>query len=178
MGKKQEKPIGLEYPRRFVPPAGAETTLQTKRQVTRFGSPLLEAAGEDPAAAGRRILVLLWGLITSAHLMGAVVCLIVIFNLIPGVSIFKPPFQKLTLYGVPIFLVVAYFTGLIVSFLYMRRILTWFIERREPSLKDRKNVLRAPRILMLIQLACGLSAPSFSAHSMVLLNRGSHLALC
>ena len=156
MGKKQEKPIGLEYPRRFVPPAGAETTLQTKRQVTRFGSPLLGAAGENPRDAGKRILLLLWGLITIAHLMGAVVCLIVIFNLIPGVSIFNPPFQRLTLQGVPIFLVVAYCIGVILSFFYIKSILNWFIEQREPSLKDRKNVLRAPRFLMLIQLSLWL----------------------
>lgn len=156
MDQKREKLSKLQYPRRFVPPAGADTTLQTKRQITRFGSPLLGAAGEAPEEAGRRILFLLWVLLTIAHSLGAVVCLLVIFNVVPGVSIFKPPFVRLTLYGVPFFLVIAYLTGLVVSYQYIKRILNWFIEQREPTLQDRRNVLRAPLNLMLVQVSLWL----------------------
>lgn len=156
MTSESPKPLRPPYPRRYITPFGFEPGEEPGKEYSRFGSPLLGAAGETPRKARTRIFCILWVLLSGAHLSGAIACLLIISCIVPSDRVFRPDVAVLTWEAVPAFIGIAYAIGITSSFLYINHALKWFVEERVPTEKNRWQVLLGPRHLALLQLALWL----------------------
>ena len=132
MTSESPKPLRPPYPRRYITPFGFEPGEEPGKEYSRFGSPLLGAAGETPRKARTRIFCILWVLLSGAHLSGAIACLLIISSIVPSDRVFRPDVAVLTWEAVPAFIGIAYAIGITSSFLYINHALKWFVEERVP----------------------------------------------
>ena len=82
------KPHRPPYPRRYITPVESSTEETPKKHESRFGSPLLGSANDTPKKTRTRIFLLLWALLSGAHLSGALACLLIISSIVPSDRIF------------------------------------------------------------------------------------------
>lgn len=146
------KPHRPPYPRRYITPVESSTEETPKKHESRFGSPLLGSANDTPKKTRTRIFLLLWALLSGAHLSGALACLLIISSIVPSDRIFAPDVATLTWKAVPAFIAISYIVGISGCYFYTNYALKWFVDEQPPTEKNRTLVLLGPRYLTLLQL--------------------------
>ncbi len=116
-----------------------------------YGSILLGPSGERGIKQRIRIQTLLTSFILLANGIGVGLAVLLASVGIPEPNIFQPELWWVNFIAVPVYLVFAFFVGVLFGTVAVVRDLRWAIEDRVPTEKDVKKFRRAPRRLLIVQ---------------------------
>nr|WP_328828246.1 adenylate/guanylate cyclase domain-containing protein [Nocardioides acrostichi] len=114
-----------------------------------FGSWLLGPQGQSPRRLRWRIQMLLTVFITTTHLLGAGVVVVLSVLVVPAPRA-NHAMGLATVIGVPVYVALAVLVGSVWGTRVSFGALLWVLDEREPTLRERRRALRVPLNLTLL----------------------------